>query len=97
MGWRANPDCSSRAALVPTRKTLPRSAFLPRRHPVGAGDRFGRRQSHLADISADGFAGNGRLGALAREESAMTGLALTTKSSISKYDFIRPSRLVLRP
>jgi hypothetical protein len=54
----------SRAALVPTRKTLPRSAFLHRCHPVGAGDRFGRCQAHLADISADGFARNGRLGAI---------------------------------
>jgi hypothetical protein len=31
---------------------------------VGAGDRFGRCQAHLADISADGLARNGRLGAI---------------------------------
>jgi len=54
----------SRAASIPARKTLPRSAFLRRCHPVGAGDRFGRRQADLADISANGFARNGRLGAI---------------------------------
>jgi hypothetical protein len=53
-----------RRGLVSTRKALPRSAFLHRRHPIGAGDRFGGCQAHLADISADGFARNGRLRAI---------------------------------
>jgi hypothetical protein len=47
---------------VPARQALPCSAFLPRRHPVGAGDRLGGYQTHLAHIGPDGLAGDGGLG-----------------------------------
>jgi hypothetical protein len=53
---------SARHGLVPTREALPCSALLRRRHPIGASDRFGCNHADLADISADGLAGDGRLG-----------------------------------
>src|SRR6476620_453536 len=54
-----------RRASVPARQALPRSAFLPRRHPVGTSDRLGGQQAHLAHIGPDGLAGDRGLGPVA--------------------------------